>query len=251
MISHKVEQEVEAILAKDELIGKIVSLADPSTVVSGPEVENFLRNRPLFQETYRAVLKDFSPIVADDFLSEYQEEEGEHLITYLGEGREALEKEIGFLEIDHTVDLWTYWKRNMYIDETLKPEEYKNAKDKQPLRDKLISSQEKRWALYGAFAWGLARGKPGESINCLGYIARIEGKDIDLVIKQFEPVLTSMRKLVENLHRDYKTKPATGLGDTLGGSSPLDYLEQMDQAMRKLGYYFGDEGIESIPIPVA
>lgn len=240
----KIEQEIQQILAKDELIANVIGLAEPSTAAAGSDVQTFLGRTP-FQETYKAVLKVFAPIIVEDLLGEYQDklpdgfqEAGEDLIKFMVEGREAFEEEIGFFDnIGKEIDLMNHWK-NRY-----------GTKDGSGAYPNFMSRQKKTRALYGAFPWALARGMPGEAINCLEDIAQTQEKDTPAsLISHFAPVLSAMRKLVENLPQDVHTKSTTGLRDILGGSSAINYITEMEAAMQKHGVYFEGEEIKLLPV---
>lgn len=255
-----VERDPREVSTKARLLEEITSLADPSTAKRS-DIVTFL-SRSQFKDTYHQVLQKVGPIIVGDFFSDYHLQaiyegkdveyssflnEGKNLVGYLSVGRDALEDAS---DIAHKtggqIDMWTYWQgRGMMSDETLLGVLDYEAMKRRKRPSELISRQGKMWALYGAFAWALARGWPDQAIDCLELVARIKNVPQSSVINHFEPVVSSMRTQVEKLGQDVRGPKGP---DVIGGYSVRDYLQKMDGAMEKQGFIFNNQSNKYISL---
>lgn len=260
MTEAKVEDHKDSI--KDQLIDAVISLADPLWETPGTSVKHFL-SRPQFQETYREVLLRRGSVIVDGLLANHKDQSSESLLDevrkcalWMAKGREAFELILDYkTKTDTDLNMMNFWKMRGVVDETMEPEKYqkKTTESSLPglagsLQAHPVSKQQKEWFLLGGFSWALVRGQPAEAINCLEDIAQIKGVTINPLISDFEPDLSFMHRLVEDLDQDVVNTKG-GL-DVIGGRPAGEYLLEMDQAMMKRGYMF-DENHSIKPLPIA
>ncbi len=256
------EVETQSVSVKNQLVDAVLSLLDPIGETPGVSVQDFLL-RERFQETYREVLQQTGPILADDLLAEKKDlspesllEEGKNLVLWMDKGREAFEIILDYRTKTGTnkINMMNFWKSRGVVDETIEPERYRQRIAASPesgwagsLQAHPVSKREKIAFLIGGFTWILPRGKPKEAINCLEDIAWIQESTTSALISHFEPVLSLMHKKAEDLDREVAKQ---GGLDALGGRPAAEYLLEMDEVMMKKGFTF-DENHSIKPSTIA
>lgn len=254
----------EQALTKASIVEAVISLSDPILETPESPVQHFL-SKDHFLESYKAVLEQTGPILADDLLAEHKGlssesllEEGKKLVLWMDKGREAFEYILDYKEkTDTDTNMMNFWKKRDVPDETMELEKYEESKKREPLsgfarsiQAHPVSKQEKIWFLYGGFTWALVRGMPGEAIDCLKYIAGIQESTPNALISHFEPAVSLMHKIATDL--DQNVANAAGGLDALGGRSAEEYLLEMDQALVQRGLFFdGDGQLQPAPVLIA